>query len=155
MANVQLTEHFWLNELLVSSTADQLGIKNLPTEEHFHNLQERVAPGLEEVRSICGDRPIAVTSAYRNKKINKLVGGTEKSAHPMGLAADIRVSGLSSWKTARLIADAMADKRIRIDQLILESGRSVVHVSFDPRFRMMRGHQPGGPKTKIDWNYFD
>jgi hypothetical protein len=73
----------------------------------------------------------------------------------MGFAADIRIAGLSAWATARLIAEAMKANALRIDQLILESGRSVVHVSFDTRFRMMRGHQPGGPNTPIDWNYFN
>ena len=155
MENEQLTKHFWLKELLVSSTADELGIENQPTKEHYTNLRERLAPGLEEVREICGNRPIAVTSAYRNPKINDLVGGTKTSAHPMGLAADLRVSGLSAWATARLVAEAMEQKRIRLDQLILESGRSVVHVSVDPRFRMMRGHQPGGPHSPINWRYFD
>ena len=158
MENLRLTDHFWLKELLVSSTADQLGIENVPTDEHFANLRDILAPGLEEVRAICGNRPIAVTSAYRNPKINKAVGGTPTSAHPRGFAADISVAGLSAWKTARIIADAMAEKQVRIDQLILESGRRVVHVSFEPRKprpRMMRGHQPGGPGTYIDWAYFD
>jgi hypothetical protein len=35
------------------------------------------------------------------------------------------------------IAAAIADRDIRIDQLILESGRSLVYVGFDPRLRMM------------------
>jgi zinc D-Ala-D-Ala carboxypeptidase len=155
MANEKLSEHFWLNELLVSSTADRLGIKNTPTDAHLANMKKHLAPGLEKVREICGNRPVTVTSAYRNPKINKLVGGTPTSAHPQGLAADIRISGLSAFKTARLIADAMADGRIKIDQLILEGGRNVVHVSFDPKARMMRGSQPGGPGTFIDWDFFD
>jgi putative chitinase len=154
MEDEQLSDHFWLKELLVSSKADQLGIENKPTKAHLANLRNRVAPGLELVRAVCGNRPIAVTSAYRNPQINALVGGTETSAHPMGLAADIRVAGLSSYTTAKLIAEAMLEG-LRIDQLIWESGRNVVHVSFDPKFRMMRGHQPGGPKTPIDWTYFD
>ncbi|HEY5721109.1 MAG TPA: D-Ala-D-Ala carboxypeptidase family metallohydrolase [Allosphingosinicella sp.] len=154
MPGEKLSDHFWLKELLVSSTADQLGIENKPTRAHLANLRNRLAPGLEAVRSVCGNRPIAVTSAYRNPRINAIVGGTATSAHPMGFAADLRVSGLSAWTTARLIAEAMLDG-LKIDQLILESGRSVVHVSFDPRFRMMRGHQPGGPGTAIDWAYFD
>ena len=155
MENERLTEHFWLKELLVSSTADRLGIENRPTAAHLANMRKHLAPGLEKVREICGNRPVAVTSAYRNPKINRLVGGTPTSAHPQGYAADIRVSGLSALKTARLIADAMADGRVSIDQLILEGGRSVVHVSFDPKARMMRGSQPGGPGTFIDWDFFD
>ena len=155
MPSERLTEHFWLDELLVSSTADQLGIANTPTPTHLERLRHTLAPGLERVRTVCGDRPMTVTSAYRNPEINRLVGGTASSAHPMGFAADIRISGLSAWTTARAIATAMAAGTIGLDQLILESGRSIVHVSFAPSPRMMRGHQPGPAGTAIDWHFFD
>ena len=155
MANEQLSEHFWLNELLVSSTADELGIPNTPTATHLKRLRKTLAPGLELVRKICGNRPMTVTSAYRNPEINRRVGGTATSAHPMGYAADMRVSGLSAWATAKLLAGAMTRGELSCDQLILESGRSIVHVSFDPRRRMMRGHQPGVAGTVIDWLYFN
>ena len=154
MPSEQLTQHFWLEELLVSSTADQLGIANTPTPTHLDRLRTILAPGLERVRAACGNRPMTVTSAYRNPEINRRVGGTPTSAHPMGFAADLRVAGLSAFATARAIAAAMADGDIRLDQLILESGRRIVHVSFDPRLRMMRGHQPGPAGTTIDWGFF-
>ena len=155
MSAERLTEHFWLSELLVSSVADQRGIANTPTATHLAAMRTHLAPGLEKVREICGNRAIVVTSAYRNPRINKLVGGTATSAHPQGFAADITVAARSAEATAKLIASAMAAGQIRIDQLILESGRGVVHVSFDPRARGMRGHQPGGPSTYIDWQFFD
>ncbi len=151
----RLTTHFTLEELCVSSTATERGIGNAPTQMHLNNMTRHLAPGLERVRSICGDRSMVITSAYRNPEVNRLVGGTPTSAHPMGLAADIRVAGLSSLETARRIAAAMKRGEIRIDQLILESGRRVVHVSFDPRARMQMGHQPGAAGTPIDWTFFN
>jgi len=151
---MKLTKNFSLEELCVSSTADERGISNAPTEAHLANMTKYLAPGLEIVRSICGGRAIVVTSAYRNPEVNRIVGGTPTSAHPMGLAADIRVAGLSALETARAIAGAMKRREVRIDQMILESGRSVVHVSFDPRARMMMGHQPGPAGTEINWRYF-
>ncbi len=152
---MQLSEHFTLEELLVSSKADALGIENTPKPEHLENMKQRLAPGLEQIRAALGGRSIVVTSAYRNPKINKLVGGTPTSAHPMGLAADIRVAGLSSLETSRAIAAEMKAGRIKIDQMIWESGRSVTHVSFDPRVRGQMGHQPGGPLTPINFSFFD
>lgn len=143
-----------LAELCVSSTADSRGIKNDPTPEHLATMERYLVPGLEAVRCIVGNRPLVVTSAYRNPTVNRLVGGTATSAHPQGFAADIRVAGMSSFATGKAIAAAMKGKRIKIDQLILESGRSVVHVSFDPRARGMMGHQPGAPGSPIDWGYF-
>ena len=152
--NEQLSRNFSLAELCASDTAVKYGLDNSPTPTHLDNMRRYLVPGLEQVRSICGNRSITVTSAYRNPVVNKKVGGTDTSAHPMGFAADIRVSGLSALAVARLIDKAMKDKLVKVDQLILESGRSVVHVSFDPRARMQAGHQPGAAGTAIDWRYF-
>jgi zinc D-Ala-D-Ala carboxypeptidase len=154
MARERLSEHFWLDELLVSSAADERGIANDPEAAHLANLRGHLAPGLEHVRGLIGSKPIVVLSAYRNPEVNRLVGGTATSAHPQGFAADIRAAGLSSLELARRIAAAMAAKALRVDQMIWESGRNVVHVSFDPRARMMAGRQPAGPGTPINWRYF-
>lgn len=149
----RLSPNFTLAELTVSSTADARGIANDPTPEHLANMRTYLAPGLERVRAILA-APIIVTSAYRNPELNALVGGTPTSAHPMGYAADIRVAGLSSWATAHRLWTAMRRGALNLDQLILESGRGVVHVSFDPRLRGMAGHQPGPAGTPIDWRFF-
>lgn len=151
--NEQLSRNFSLAELCASDTAVKYGLDNSPTPAHLANMRRYLVPGLEQVRSICGNRSITVTSAYRNPVVNKKVGGTDTSAHPMALAADIRVAGLTATATARLIADAMKKRLLKVDQLILESGRGVVHVSFDPRARMQMGHQPGTAGSAIDWRY--
>jgi len=152
---MRLSEHFTLEELTVSSKADALGIDNRPEPEHLENMKRHLAPGLEQIRTALGNRSITVTSAYRNPQVNALVGGTPTSAHPMGLAADIRVSGMSSLGASQAIAAEIKAGRIRIDQMIWESGRSVTHVSFDPRHRGQMGHQPGGPLTPINFRFFD
>lgn len=150
----QLSRHFTLEELTHSDTAVAHGIANTPTAAHLFNLKQYTAPGLEQVREICGGTAVNVHDAYRNPQVNALVGGTPTSAHPLGFAADIDVPGQAPAETARLIAAAMKAGKIKIDQLIFESGRGTVHVSFDFRFRGMRGHQPGKPGTPIDWGYF-
>jgi zinc D-Ala-D-Ala carboxypeptidase len=149
----KLSEHFSLAELTVSSTADRLGIPNTPTTEHLVNLK-RLAAGLEEVRSILGDCAIVVTSGYRNPRINKAVGGVPNSAHALGHAADFRAAGFSAFAAARKLADAHAAGKLDFDQLILETSRSIVHISFDPDGgsgkRGMRGDvltQAAGPGT--------
>lgn len=152
---MQLSEHFTLEELVVSSKADALGIANTPRPQHLEHMKQRLVPGLEFIRAALGGRSIVVTSAYRNPEINEMVGGTPTSAHPMGFAADIRVAGLSSLATSRAIAEQMKSGAIKIDQMIWESGRSVTHVSFDPRARGQMGHQPGGPLTPINFHFFD
>lgn len=150
----KLSDHFTLAELCVSDTAKRLGIPNAPTVAHLNNMQRWLAPGLEAVRKLCGGKTVTVHSAYRNPRVNAAVGGTPTSAHPMGLAADITVAGMTPLAVARTVARAMKRRELQVDQLILESGRGVVHVSFDGRARMQMGHQPGKAGSAIDWAYF-
>lgn len=150
----QLSPHFTLEELTHSDTATRHGISNMPLPAHLANMKAHLAPGLEALRALLGGGPLNVHDAYRCPDVNHLVGGTPTSAHPLGLAADIDVPGQAPEATARAIAAAMKGGGIRIDQLIFESGRNTVHVSFDPRARGMMGRQPAGPGTPIDWEYF-
>jgi len=151
---MNLSRHFTLAELTHSDTARAHGIANTPTDEHLANMKIYLAPGLEQVREICGGTPVNVHVAYRNPEVNRLVGGTPTSDHPKGFAADIDVPGQTPETTARLIAAAMKAGKIKVDQLIYESGRRTVHVSFNPVGRGMMGHQPGAPGSRIDWGWF-
>jgi putative chitinase len=141
----QLSEHFTLAEFIRSDKARQLGNDNMPTPAHLANLK-RTAAGFEKVRALLGG-PIKITSGYRNPAVNRAVGGTATSAHPMGLAGDFTHSSLTPLQCARKIRDS----DLQFDQLILETGRGVCHVSFDPRGRRMVGEQRGGPNTPINW----
>lgn len=42
------------------------------------------------------DRPVRVTSGYRSAAVNEAVGGHPQSWHKYGLAADIKVAGMTS-----------------------------------------------------------
>jgi putative chitinase len=142
----RLTEHFTLEELTRSEAADRLGIENTPTPEHLSNLRA-TARGLEKIRSACGDRAIRITSGYRNPEVNKAVGGVAKSAHALGLAADIMVMGLTPTRAAAMITLAACE----FDQLIHETSRGVLHISFDPRARgqcLTQSGPAGSPFTK-------
>jgi zinc D-Ala-D-Ala carboxypeptidase len=135
---MKLSEHFSLAEFIVSSTAEKLGNDNMPTPAHLENLK-RAAAGMEKVRSILGDCAIVITSGYRNPIVNKAVGGVANSAHALGHAADFRAAGFSALGAASKIRDAQARGEIEFDQLILETSRKIVHISFDPE---------GGTKKK-------
>lgn len=157
----QLTKHFTLEEMTHSDTAIKHGISNMPSPEHLANLENYTAPMFEIVRDIVGE-PVHLTNAYRAPKVNALVGGTPTSAHPLGFAGDGKVASMSAEAFARKLVPEIRNGRLKgkVDQMILESGRGVVHLSADPRKnreghpRGMMGHQPGGPGTPIDWNYF-
>ncbi len=134
----RLSDHFTLGEFIVSSTAEKLGNDNMPTPEHLANLK-RLAEGMEKVRSILGDCAIVITSGYRNPVVNKAVGGVANSAHALGHAADFRAAGFTAIGAAQRIRDAHKRGEIEFDQLILETSRKIVHISFDPE---------GGTKKK-------
>lgn len=49
----------------------------------------RLAAALERLRSLRGDRPLTIVSAYRSASRNAAVGGAPRSRHLVGDAADI------------------------------------------------------------------
>lgn len=148
MAGERLTPNFTLAELIRSTEAHIKGLDNTPGPEHLANLRV-TAYGLEAVRKLLAlaiGRPVVVnvTSGYRSPAVNAAVGGTPTSAHALGLAADITVPGLTAIELARLLED-----KLPYDQLILESSRGIVHISFDPRLRMQALTQKGAAGTAI------
>ena len=48
-------------------------------------------------------KPMPVTSGYRCEKHNEAVGGSPRSAHKLGRALDIDISGLSEADQVRLL----------------------------------------------------
>ena len=63
-----------------------------------HCGKYRITPGLlklvEKVRSILGDKPMIVHSAYRCSAHNAEVGGKPNSRHTKGEAMDFHVTGM-------------------------------------------------------------
>ncbi|WP_409281505.1 D-Ala-D-Ala carboxypeptidase family metallohydrolase [Pseudomonas defluvii] len=111
---MNLSKHFTLSEMTASRTASRLGIDNTPNDEVLLNLK-RLCATLEQVRSLVG-RPVLVSSGYRSPALNRAVGGSPKSTHRLGLAADISVAGMAPLDLAQLIAQST----LAFDQLILE-----------------------------------
>lgn len=146
-----ITRNFSLDEFLVSETADRLGDKNQPTPDHEANLIDHIEV-MQIIRDLI-DRSVVITSGYRNKRVNKAVGGVPNSDHATGNASDSRAAGLSAYAYASIIADHMREgRRLHglIDQLILETSRKVVHVSTAPRRRGEIMTQRKGPGTPFE-----
>lgn len=147
-----LTANFSLDEFLISSKAVELGIANLPTPAHLMNIKTVTAPGMQMVRDLVA-RALVITSGYRNPAINRAVGGVENSDHAEGFAVDCRAAGLSALGLALLIAALMKPGQAlhgKVDQLILETSRGIVHISFAPRRRGQILTQRGGPGTPFE-----
>ena len=125
--STKLSEHFSLGEFVRSSTAQRMGIDNTPDAEAIENLRNLCTKVLEPLREHLG-QPVVITSGFRSKRLNEVVGGVKNSQHLRGEAADLMVEG---EKQARDWIRWMMDF-LEFDQLILEkkSKKVWVHVSL-------------------------
>ena len=122
---MRLTRNFTREEMIASTTAERLGIDNTPNFETMQNILI-TATWLQQLRDhLCKkysrDVIVVVNSGYRCEELNKRVGGSRKSAHKNGLAADIIAVGLTPYE---LMCD-IVDFTQNWDQAILEFGRWV------------------------------
>ena len=99
-------KHFSISELTSSATALREGIDNRPSKCAYHLLHVLVEQLLDPIREAWGE-PIVVSSGYRCKELNTLIGGVKNSHHILGCAADI-IGGLPLNSQARLLNEAEA-----------------------------------------------
>jgi len=120
---MEITDHFTLEELTWSYTAQRLGIRNTPDAVALHNLVG-LATLLEGVRALCGHRPVHVSSGYRSPALNQAVNGAAESAHIDGRAGDFRIPGFG---TPREVAERVILSDLPFDKVILEA-ESWIHI---------------------------
>lgn len=133
---MNLSKNFWLDEFIESSTAIRVGIDNTPTPEAVENLRRLATTVLQPLRD-CLDRPIVVTSGYRSPSLNKYIGGSSRSQHCTGLAADIQVPGIH----AKDVCLEITRLDLPFDQLIFEGTWTHVSISEDePRGEVLTAH---------------
>lgn len=124
---------FTIQELTKSTTAQQKGIKNIPSKEQEQNLIALIENILDPLREAYGG-PIIVTSGYRCPALNKAVGGAKNSQHMTGQAADIRTVKDTRTENKKLF-DLIQKLKLPFDQLIDEHNLDWVHVSYSNRNR--------------------
>lgn len=122
-----LTPHFTLEELCASEFAARNGIDNTPPPEVVANLL-RLARMLEKVRGLLR-KPILISSGYRSPELNARIGGSTRSAHMDGRAADFTCP---AFGTPYQVARRIAAQRLGFDQMIHEYGRWV-HLAVPAR----------------------
>ena len=146
MKTYQLTQHFALNEFTRSATAIANGIDNsldlakADDRKVAENLQYLCQTVLEPLREHFG-MPVVISSGYRCKELNRVVGGVRNSQHLTGEAADIQplapVSAGFACSSSLPLSETLKQwfhfiqDNCRFDQLILETqgGRQWIHVS--------------------------
>lgn len=124
---------FTIKELTKSTTAQRMGIKNVPSKEQEQNIIALIENILDPLREAYG-RPIIVTSGYRCPDLNRAIGGARNSQHMMGQAADIRTIEDTVTENKKLF-DLAQKLKLPFDQLINEHNFDWVHISYSDRNR--------------------
>ena len=125
-------EFFTFGEFEHSDTARVNKISNIAGQSVRENLTALTEQVLDPARRAFG-KPLRVNSGYRCEALNRVVGGSAKSQHLTGCAADLDAgSRTENRRLARLIVEL----GLPFDQLIDEKNYAWVHVS----------HNPGGPQ---------
>ena len=126
----KLTEHFSLEEMYHSDTANAKKINNKPNAQETEHLKELCEKILEPLRVKIG-LPIKVNSGYRGPKLNAAIPGSSKtSAHQYGYAADIVCPAYGNAKEfCKYVVKFLNDNKIAFDQVLYEYD-SWVHVGI-------------------------
>lgn len=118
---MNLSPHFTFDELTVT---DHREFDNTPNADELANLT-RLAAFLEEVKTVLGDKPVMVNSAFRSAQVNAAVGSKPTSQHRVGCAADLRIPGM----TPDEVVQAVIASNLNYDQVIREFDRWT-HISI-------------------------
>ncbi len=147
-----LSKHVSLHEGVYSITAERLGIKNDPTDDHLLNMITISEKVFEPLRKHVGG-PIKINSFYRGPELNKAIGGSSKSQHCNGQAIDIddtfgHATNAEMYKWIK--------ENLDFDQMIWEFGTednpNWVHISYvsedKNRNRCLKAYKDEFNKTK-------
>lgn len=125
-------KYFSIAEFLRSDASEKYQVSNIPGDEELlkvlTNINALVNSVLDPLRAMIG-RPIIITSGYRSRQINELVGGSKTSQHLTGKAADFHVQGFTPqqmnvvYQTIQMLFD--------FDQLIFYPSKNIIHVSWN------------------------
>lgn len=123
---MQLTPHFSSEELLYTSELAYMGHQEELLQTHPGKLY-MLAGFAERVREIVGS-PLIITSAYRSKMLNSIIGGSPTSQHALCEAIDFVPKGKEIEQAA---CDIMRSD-LKYGQLIVEysKGKKWLHISI-------------------------
>lgn len=126
----KISKHVSYKEGVYSRTAERLGLKNDPSDDHLANMKLIAEKVFEPLREHVG-APIKINSFYRGPQLNDAIGGSAKSQHCHGQAIDIddtygHMSNADMYKYIK--------ENLDYDQMIWEFGDDTnpnwVHVSY-------------------------
>ncbi len=118
----RISEHFTYGEIIHSNLARGIGMNNEPPVELLPKFQQMADMILENIRAHF-NKPIQITSWYRNPQLNEMLGSKPTSQHVQGEAVDFTIPDIKNYDVACYIRN-----NLTFDQLILE--RTWIHCSY-------------------------
>ncbi len=116
--------NFKISELIYSDTAIKNNINNMPDINSLDSMLDLIFYCLQPIRNKI-NKPIVITSGFRNNEVNRLVKGKNNSQHLKGQAVDFVIKGMNIGD----IIDFIKKSDVEYDQLINEYNKWV-HISF-------------------------
>ncbi len=135
---MRLSPNFTLAEMERSPTALRLGIDNQAPDDAIKQLTLLCQEVLQPLRDHFG--PVTVSSGYRCPALNQHIGGSVRSQHCLGQAADIVITGVTPLDVCRWFVDV----QISFDQLIYEGTWTHISISDTPRAKVLTAHFSNG-----------
>lgn len=122
---MNLSDHFSLEEAVLSQTASRQNIPNIPSAS-IKTVMIATAKGMERIRALL-QFPVTISSWYRSPELNRAVGGVPNSQHQTGEAVDFicPAAGTPADVCKKIL---LYPELISFDQLILE--HTWIHISF-------------------------
>ena len=131
MQTQMISKHITYVEATQSQAAIKYNKENIPNNEQLAAMRLIAEKIFEPVREHF-NVPIAITSFFRSKQVNSLVGGSINSQHTNGEAMDINAAVLRGTSNAEIFF--FIKNQLLFDQLIWEFGDEQnpdwVHVSY-------------------------
>lgn len=130
----RVSEHISYGDAIRSDTATKHGINNYFTPEQLSRMVI-LANKVYEPLVVHFGKPVYITSFFRNKKINELIGGAANSQHMANSGAAIDLDGDMTEGVSNKDIFTYIQHNLEFDQLILEDIKEDgsigwVHVSY-------------------------
>lgn len=148
---MQLSKNFTLKEMTNTMNLELLEENRAYAEDPLiqGNLIVLTSTVLQPLRDLVnvvytGGYYVSISSGVRCPKLNEAVGGSKKSAHMSGRAADFVVPCLGLHKTMKLLK--LHKDKIKFDKVILEYEKWI-HIQV-----AKPSNEPRGQVLRADWN---
>ncbi len=117
------------------------GGARIPVDANVTQRIVKLCKYMDEVRVFLGNRPIRITSGYRDPVSNRAVGGARDSRHMYGDAVDFWVEGMD-------VVDVFYKLKGYHPKGGLAVGNGFVHIDLRPG-APARWTYPGGPRVNL------